>query len=194
MLAAASFVALALLSRPAEADSFTWSHIAGTGSYKPSFFSPLVDFSTADAVLTISYDLYIFGIRRGLLRLSLPDLGVDVVYQSGPAFYHFPGGGGIGVAFSAENLDSGYATAVLTGDPGPLDRFGNPLSLEGMLGNPVAVDAHPPNAFDLTFFSSRPVPEPSALLMLALGIGGVSLACAGRCMKRRPAQPRAARR
>jgi hypothetical protein len=166
------------------ADSFICSNLIGTGSYEPSPGSPLVDFYTTHAVMTIDYTLFPGGLRRGSLSLSLPDQGVGVLFPDDPQFFHLTGG----IAFVAFAFDGGEADAFLAGDPGPLDQFGNPLSLEGLLGRRVSVRAFPPNPVGLTFTGGT-VPEPSSLPTLATGIGGVALACVVRRTRERTAPP-----
>jgi hypothetical protein len=72
-----------------------------------------------------------------------------------------------------------YSTirVTLTGDPGPLNAQGLPLSLDGFLDQPPQVTgtASSPTGWFVRFDGLAGVPEPSSLLMLSLGFGGTAL-------------------
>jgi hypothetical protein len=85
------------------------------------------------------------------------------------------------ITFEATDHRGGMIGVSISGDPGPLNPEGLPETLDGFLGQPMSVSVyteyyHAPYEFT---FSGRAgpgiMPEPSGLLMLALGIGGATL-------------------
>jgi hypothetical protein len=92
-----------------------------------------------------------------------------------------------GVTISGEYFVGGTATAFLSGDPGLLNAWGDPLSLNSLLGSSGSVVVTPVYNFDQLQFNGQIVtPEPSSVLMLATGIGAVASVYAVRRKRRRP--------
>jgi hypothetical protein len=78
----------------------------------------------------------------------------------------------------------GVVGAAIIGNPGPLDCRGDPLSLDSLLGDKAYVVISQSYHGNMLTFSGQSIPEPSSLLMLALGIGGISVACVARFQRR----------
>ena len=159
--------------------TYTWSPIVGYGydiTYPDNQFIP---FSTRSGQVTVGYD---------------PD-NVDASYidvsTGGPGYgdsdpYDFSiSVSAHGVSLTADDRTGGSAYVFLAGNPGPLNSQGNPESLNSLLGPCASVTVYG-GFHDGLYFSGQSVPEPSSLLTLALGIGGVSLAYAARRMRQRP--------
>jgi hypothetical protein len=177
MLAAAFL----LLAAPARAESYRWGPIFGSGEYRQ------IPFSTTDAELIISY---VNQSRNNTVEFIVPEQGIDAHFggstPGGSLFQTFPMPDGLEIVASDGALRGSTTIQVfLYGDVGPLDPMGQPESLAGLVGGRAFVRTAPEPLFGLYFVGST-VPEPSALLLLALGIGGVSVARAVRRMKKRP--------
>src|SRR5689334_20273542 len=121
----------------ASAGTYVWGPIAGYGYYQPPpLYEPIIYFSSFGGTLTIDYD-----------PEDLKDSTIDV--ETGNSAY-----GATGVSFNVSvSSDTvtisghfghgGIVSASFIGDPGPLDLWGDPLSLDSLLGEKVYVGISP---------------------------------------------------
>jgi hypothetical protein len=143
-----------------------WGPIGGLGYYVTYPQAVFLYFATFDGELTIGYDPA--DLRESFIELSTgrpgygaAASGLDVVVSADR------------VTFTGEFELGGEIRASFVGDPGPLDPLGHPESLDPFLGDPVEVVVSPSYHGDQLTFSGRTIPEPSSLLILTIGIGGV---------------------
>jgi hypothetical protein len=172
-------LALALLPGPATAGTYTWGPIIGLGNDQPPPLYQPIYFSSSGGTLTIDYDPNDLVHSRIDVETGNPAYGATGSFLTVSVL---PGSVTITGSFQL----GGVVGATIFGDPGPLDSQGNPLSLDSLLGDKVEVGVSPSYHSNELTFRGQSVPEPSSLLTLALGIGGVSVARAVRRLKRRP--------
>jgi hypothetical protein len=159
--------------------TYTWAPITGGGYFVTYPQNQVLRFSTSNGELTIGYD-------PDDLQASYIDVSTGSPGYGEYAAYSFT------VSMTADYVNltaydpiGGRATASLIGNPGPLTPQGIPESLDSLLGDQAIVGAFGGFHDGLTF-GGQSVPEPSSLLMLALGLGGLPLVYAVRRMKKRP--------
>jgi hypothetical protein len=167
---------------------YTWN-FSGSGTYSPSLINPgPYDFSSS-GTLSIYY---------GEPNPTASVVGAISVTFDSPVIAPFPilyNLDTISATSSSTSFVGDFAGQIIdvsfNGNPGPLNAPGGiPVTLNAQLGqdgtfsilqNPISYGA--PDTFNGAL---SPVPEPSSLLMLALGLGGVAIAsCARRSRKPR---------
>jgi hypothetical protein len=164
---------------------YEWAPVAGGGMYQQSQGPGSGSFESYDGYLIINYDP-----DNPLACTAGAFVGAPIKEGFGAG-----GGGGAGtlaITLSGDELllhGSNIASSIsvaLTSDPGPLNSLGLPETLGGFLGQSAHVSGGVGKCQPLFFFfvgqAGPGAPEPSGLLILALGIGGIALARA----KRRP--------
>jgi len=139
----------------ASAGTYVWADIAGYGYYQPPpLYQPIIYFSSFGGTLTIDYD-----------PNDLVDSSIDV--ETGNSAYGATGDfltvsvGSDSVTISGQFGNGGVVGATIIGDPGPLDSWGDPLSLDSLLGDKVYVSIDPSYHGNVLTFSGQSVPEPS---------------------------------
>lgn len=159
---------------------YTWGPLQGYGYYFDFHTGQTTYFSSRGGEITIGYDpnnlqdSYI-RVTTGTRSTGEPGLEADANF----GFTVHTGG----ADFEAHDSQGTYVGVEIFGDPGPLNRDGDPLSLAPLLGDPFSVDVVQGYHSGFTFFG-EPGPEPSTLVMLPLGLAGVALAGAARPARR----------
>jgi hypothetical protein len=162
----------------ASAGTYVWGPIAGLGYYQPPpLYEPTIHFSSFGGTLTIDYDPNDLEYSSIDVETGNPAYGATGVFLTVSVSSDT-------VTISGQFGHGGVVSAAIIGNPGPLDSRGDPLSLDSLIGDKVYVSISPSYHGNVLTFSGQSVPEPSSLLTLALGIGGVSVVCAARIRRR----------
>lgn len=154
----------------AEMVIYHWGPVTGWayGWVAPDYHS--VSFTTTNGELTIGYDPD--NASSSYIDLSTGGAGYELVSDA-----QFTASGGY---FSAMYGRGGWIYVSFYGDPGPVNMAGHPESLYPLVGASAIVwTTAAGQGVELNFNGSVAAgvaPEPSALVMQALGLGAVSLA------------------
>lgn len=158
-----------------------WGPVVGGGSYFDTNSSGGLTYFTANnGSFFITY--YPDNLEASSIYVSTGSPGYRA---DADRFFSVSNGG---TTFSAYYGNGGTVTLSFTGNPGPLNSDGDPLSLDDLEHSGGIVLVEPSYNVDELFFSGQfaSVPEPSSLLTITLGIGGVGLAICYRRRKKRP--------
>ena len=158
--------------------TYVWGPLAGLGYDITYPQGQYLYFSTLDGVLTIGYDPDALGqsfidVSTGRPGFGATAYGLDVAVEANA------------ITLTGTFGHGGVIEASIVGDPGPLDSRGHPESLDSLLGSFAGVGVRPSYHGNELTFSGQTIPEPSSLLTLTIGLGGVWLTWASRRMKGR---------
>ena len=146
--------------------TYTWASIAGYGYYITYPDNQVIPLGIAE--VTIGYDPD--NLNASFIDVSLGDQG----YGDSDLYDFSVSVSADSVGLTADDRTGGIVFVSLAGNAGPLNSQGDPESLNSLLGPCMSVTAY--GGFHNQFyFNGQSVPEPSSLLILALGIGEVAL-------------------
>jgi hypothetical protein len=146
---------------------YVWG-VYGSGYYLPDPGGTLQPFS-ADATLAMAYDPDDPANDRLSLEIGMPGagLGIDIgslrTFTVGPDYI-----------FAAGTSNEGMLNVSLSGVVGPLNAAGSPLTLAGL--DLVGGGADGGLTSQLEYYTFSSAPEPSSLVLMALGIAIASAA------------------